>query len=224
VGDLVYTAFSGSHQDAIKKGMAKQEADALWYVPYLPIDPKDVGRDYESIIQINSQSGKGGAAYILSSVFGYKIQKQMEASVGKVIQNMSDKAEGVISEKMIGEVFEQNFINCRQHFKVENLEMNIDNEVTVVEGDFFVGEKQSREVEKAQGIIEAVSNIFERLGVVFEVVDYSEHTLAHGKDAEAVAYFGVKVEDNVYYGAGRGQNISYASVNALVSALNVAVG
>jgi len=223
VGDLVYTAFSGSHQDAIKKGMSKQKDDALWYVPYLPIDPKDVGRDYESIIQINSQSGKGGVAYILSSVFGYKIPKQMEAHVGQVIQEVSDKFDGVVSEKMIGESFESNFINVNKHFKVENLEMNIDNEVTVVEGDFFVVGKQSKEVQKAQGIIEAVSIIFERLGVEFEVVDYSEHTLSVGKDAETVAYFGVKVDAEIFYGAGRGQNISYASVNALVSALNVAV-
>jgi 2-isopropylmalate synthase len=223
VGDLVYTAFSGSHQDAIKKGMSKQKEDALWYVPYLPIDPKDVGRSYESIIQINSQSGKGGVAYILSSVFGYKIPKQMEASVGKVVQRMSDKAEGVVSESMIKDAFEKNFINRTEHFSVENLQMNIDNEETVVEGNFFVGEKQSREVQKAQGIIEAVSSIFERLGVVFEVVDYTEHTLSHGKDAAAIAYFGVKVADEVYYGAGQGKNISYASVNALVSALNVAI-
>jgi 2-isopropylmalate synthase len=221
VGDLVYTAFSGSHQDAIKKGMAVQEEDALWYVPYLPIDPKDVGRSYESIIQINSQSGKGGVAYILSSVFGYKIPKQMEPYVGKVIQAMSDKSDGVVSEKMIGEAFEKHFINHVEHFRVENLQMSIDNEETVVEGEFFVGEKQSREVQKAQGIIEAVGSIFERLGVSFEVVDYSEHTLSYGKDADAVAYFGVKVDDEVFYGAGRGQNISYASVNALVSALNI---
>jgi len=223
VGDLVYTAFSGSHQDAIKKGMSKQKEDALWYVPYLPIDPKDVGRDYESIIQINSQSGKGGVAYVLSSSFGYKIPKQMEAHVGKVIQNASDKFDGVLSEKMIGEAFESNFINANKHFRVENLEMKIDNEETVVEGDFFVDEKKSKEVQTAQGIIEAVSIIFERLGVEFEVVDYSEHTLSVGKDAEAVAYFGVKVDEKIFYGVGRGQNISYASVNALVSALNVAI-
>jgi len=191
-------------------------------VPYLPIDPKDVGRSYESIIQINSQSGKGGAAYILASVFGYKIPKQMEAHVGKVVQQMSDKADGVVSEKMIGEAFEKSFINRVEHFKVENLQMSIDNEETVVEGDFFVGEKQSREVHKAQGIIEAIGATFEHLGVLFEVVDYAEHTLSYGKDADAVAYFGVKIDDSVYYGAGRGKNISYASVNALVSALNIA--
>jgi 2-isopropylmalate synthase len=221
VGDLVYTAFSGSHQDAIKKGMAVQEEDALWYVPYLPIDPKDVGRSYESIIQINSQSGKGGVAYILSSVFGYKIPKQMEPYVGKVIQAMSDKSDGVVSEKMIGEAFEKAFINHDAYYRVENLEMSIDHEETTVEGNFFIGEMQHKERATAQGIIEAVGTVFERLGVVFEVVDYSEHTLSYGKDADAVAYFGVKVDDEVFYGAGRGQNISYASVNALVSALNI---
>jgi len=222
VGDLVYTAFSGSHQDAIKKGMAVQKEDALWYVPYLPIDPKDVGRSYESIIQINSQSGKGGVAYILSSVFGYKIPKQMEVDVGKIVQNMSDKTDGVISESMIGNAFEENFINKTDYFKVENLQMSIDNEETVVEGDFFIDQQHSNEQEKGQGIIEAVSSIFESLGVIFEVVDYSEHTLSYGKDADAVAYFGVKVDNEIFYGAGRGKNISYASVNALVSALNVA--
>jgi 2-isopropylmalate synthase len=222
VGDLVYTAFSGSHQDAIKKGMAKQKENALWYVPYLPIDPKDVGRSYASIIQINSQSGKGGAAYILDSVFGYKIPKAMQKQVGEVIQQMSDKAEGIVSEAMIGEAFEKHFMNCRDYFKVENLEMSIDKSATTIKGDFFVGTKQSREVEEAQGIIEAVSNVFERLGVDFKVLEYAEHTLSQGRDAKAVAYFGIEVKGVVYYGAGRGENISYASVNALVSALNVA--
>jgi len=223
VGDLVYTAFSGSHQDAIKKGMAVQKENTLWYVPYLPIDPKDVGRSYESIIQINSQSGKGGAAYILSSVFGYKIPKQMEAHVGRVIQQMSDKADGVVSEAMIGEAFERNFLNSTAHFKVENLQMSIDNEQTVVEGDFFIEDNQFSMKQTGEGIIEAVSSIFESLGVVFEVVDYSEHTLSYGKGADAVAYFGVKVNNELFYGAGRGKNISYASVNALVSALNIGV-
>ena len=221
VGDLVYTAFSGSHQDAIKKGMQQQKEDALWYVPYLPIDPKDVGRSYESIIQINSQSGKGGVAYILSSVFGYKIPKQMEPFVGKLVQKISDKHDGVVSESMIGESFTQYFMNRNEYYRVENLQMSIDHEETVVEGDFFIGDNQSREQCQAQGIIEAVSAVFERLGVQFEVVDYSEHTLSYGKDADAIAYFGVKVGNNFYYGAGRGKNISYASVNALVSALNI---
>ncbi|CAA6807384.1 MAG: 2-isopropylmalate synthase (EC, partial [uncultured Sulfurovum sp.] len=221
VGDLVYTAFSGSHQDAIKKGMAEQKEDALWYVPYLPIDPKDVGRSYESIIQINAQSGKGGVAYILSSIFGYKIPKEMEPYVGKVIQEVSEKSDGVVSEEMISKSFEQYFMNCENYYKVENLQMHIDKEETSIEGTFYMGETCSIQKHSAKGIIEAVGVVFERLGVAFEVVDYSEHALSKGKDAATVAYFGVKVEDEVYYGAGTGKNISYASVTALVSALNL---
>ena len=223
VGDLVYTAFSGSHQDAIKKGMAQQKEDALWYVPYLPIDPKDVGRSYESIIQINSQSGKGGVAYILSSVFGYKIPKLMEPYVGKVIQDVSDKQDGVVSEEMIGEHFTQHFVNRKDVYSVEKLYIEIDNELTTVKGEFIVGEQLMYREKSGEGIIEVVSSIFESLGVVFEVVDYAEHALGYGKESKAVAYFGIKVEDNVYYGVGIGKNISYASINALVSALNVAI-
>ena len=222
VGDLVYTAFSGSHQDAIKKGMAQQKEDALWYVPYLPIDPKDVGRSYESIIQINSQSGKGGVAYILNSVFGYKIPKPMEPYVGKVIQSVSDKQDGVISEEMIGEYFAKHFVNRKDVYRVEELHIEIDNEITTVKGEFIVGDASTYKEERGEGIIEVVGSIFESLGVVFEVVDYAEHALGYGKESEAVAYFGVKVEDEVYYGVGIGKNISYASINALVSALNVA--
>jgi len=224
VGDLVYTAFSGSHQDAIKKGMAIQKEDALWYVPYLPIDPKDVGRSYESIIQINSQSGKGGVAYILSSVFGYKIPKQMEGYVGKIIQEMSDKHDGVVSEKMIGEAFQENFVNREGVYKVENINISIDKDQAQVEGDFIIGEVRHNESQEAQGIIEAVSKVFHVLGVEFEVVEYSEHAITYGTDSEAIAYFGVRVNGEVYYGAGVGRNISYASINALISALNVSVG
>ena len=223
VGDLVYTAFSGSHQDAIKKGMGKQKADALWYVPYLPIDPKDVGRSYESIIQINSQSGKGGVAYILNSVFGYKIPKQMEPYVGKMIQELSETSDGVLSETKIGESFRESFINCTSYYKVENLNISIDKDHAKVDGDFIIGKKKSRKIQKEQGIIEAVSVVFNTLGVTFEVVEYSEHALTYGTDSEAIAYFGVRVNNKVYYGAGTGRNISYASINALISALNISV-
>ncbi len=222
VGDLVYTAFSGSHQDAIKKGMARQKEGERWYVPYLPIDPKDVGRSYESIIQINSQSGKGGVSYILSSVFGYKIPKQMEPHVGALIQQISDKHDGVVSERMIGEAFESHFMNREDYYRVEHLLMSIDPNTTQIEGDFILGDRLFHESATAQGIIEAVVGVFRRLGVDFEVVDYAEHTLGYGEEAEAVAYFGIKINEAVFYGAGRGKNISYASVNGLLSALNVA--
>lgn len=220
VGDLVYTAFSGSHQDAIKKGMAQQEEGNLWYVPYLPIDPKDVGRNYESIIQVNSQSGKGGVAYILSSVFGYQIPKQMEPYVGKVIQEVSDKHDGVVSEAMIGQKFEEVFMNTTQHYMVDNLTVHMEDDEVTVEGNFMAGEQKEHTVQKAQGIIEAVSIVFNHMGVGFDVVDYAEHTLGEGKEAQAIAYFGIKIGDETFYGAGTGKNISYASINGLVAALN----
>jgi len=221
VGELVYTAFSGSHQDAIKKGMNRQEEDALWYVPYLPIDPKDVGRNYESIIQINSQSGKGGVAYILEAVFGYKIPKAMEPHVGKMIQAVSDKSDGIVSEAMIGQYFEAHFMNREEYYAVKNIDITLQNGETVVEGEFFVGDERSVCKQKAEGIIEAISLAFESLGVEFEVMDYHEHALSTGKDASAVAYFSIVVNGKSYYGVGTGKNISYASINALVSALNV---
>ncbi|CAA6802362.1 MAG: 2-isopropylmalate synthase (EC [uncultured Sulfurovum sp.] len=223
VGELVYTAFSGSHQDAIKKGMSQQGKDGLWYVPYLPIDPKDVGRSYESIIQINSQSGKGGVAYILDSVFGYKIPKGMQPYVGKMIQEVSDKFDGVVSEEMIGKHFETHFMNREEHYAVKDIHVSIDNDETTVEGMFIIGKQRKICTQKAEGIIDAVSRVFESLGVVFKVIDYAEHALAQGRDASAVAYFAVSINKRVYYGAGKGKNISYASIAALVSAINLSV-
>ncbi|CAA6806657.1 MAG: 2-isopropylmalate synthase (EC [uncultured Sulfurovum sp.] len=221
VGELVYTAFSGSHQDAIKKGMNRQEEDTLWYVPYLPIDPKDVGRNYESIIQINSQSGKGGVAYILDSVFGYKIPKAMEPHVGKMIQSVSDKFDGVVSEEMIGKNFEAYFMNKENYYAVKNIDISMQNDEAIVQGEFFWGEERQVCQQTAEGIIEAISLIFESLGLKFEIIDYYEHSLSRGKGAEAIAYFGIEVDGSRYYGVGTGTNISYASIAALVSALNV---
>ncbi len=222
VGYLVYTAFSGSHQDAIKKGMEFQKKEQLWRVPYLPIDPKDVGRDYEAIIRINSQSGKGGVAYILNINFGYKIPKSMEPVVGKVIQKKSEKVNGILSEQQIVEIFEKEFVNRKEYYKISNLKMAIDDKNAVVEALFCVGDKEYSKKITAGGIIDAVSNGFKELGVSFKVVEYFEHALSHGSDAKAVAYFAVVVKDKVYHGVGVGDNISHSSINALISALNIA--
>jgi 2-isopropylmalate synthase len=223
VGKLVYTAFSGSHQDAIKKGMAQQKKDALWYVPYLPIDPKDVGRDYDAIIRINSQSGKGGMAYILNTLYGYAIPKRMEPHVGKIIQAKSDKIEGVMSERMIREEFEKVFLNRQEHISIANIKIDIQGHEVHVEGDFTIEGKTHHHAITSSGIISAISKIFKEHNIEFEVVEYSEHSKSLGEDAKALAYFGVQIEGKVYYGVGEDINISYASMSALVSALNVGV-
>jgi len=222
VGYLVYTAFSGSHQDAIKKGMEYQKSKKEWCVPYLPIDPKDVGRNYESIIRINSQSGKGGVAYILNTTYGYKIPKSMEPQVGKIIQAHSDKVDGILSEEQIVSIFEKQFVNRDDFYCLRDFKISIDNQNSSVEGEFCMGDIKHYQSISAGGIIDAVSNGFKELGVAFKIVEYFEHALAHGSDAEAAAYFSVVVDGKTYNGVGVGANISYASINALISTLNIA--
>ncbi len=222
VGYLVYTAFSGSHQDAIKKGMEVQKDNKQWKVPYLPIDPKDVGRDYEAIIRINSQSGKGGVAYILNTNYGYKIPKIMEPIVGKIIQKQSDRVDGILSEQQILELFEAQFVNRHDYYCLSDFKIELDDKQSCVEGDFCIGENRHFKKITSGGIIDAVSNGFKELGVEFKVVEYFEHALSHGSDAKAAAYFAVIANEKTYYGVGVGDNISYASINALVSTLNIA--
>jgi len=221
VGYLVYTAFSGSHQDAIKKGMEFQKDKEEWRVPYLPIDPKDVGRDYEAIIRINSQSGKGGVAYILNTNYGYKIPKAMEPLVGKAIQKQSDKVDGILSEQQIVNLFEKEFVNRNDFYCIRDLKISLDDKESCVEGEFCIGDKTHERKVISGGIIDAVSKGFKELGADFKVVEYFEHALSCGSDAKAAAYFGLVSNGKTYYGVGVGDNISYASINALVSALNI---
>ena len=221
VGELVYTAFSGSHQDAIKKGMAQQKEGAPWYVPYLPIDPKDVGRDYDAIIRINSQSGKGGVSYILESQYGYQIPKKMQPFIGEVIQAKSEEVSGVMSERAIKEAFEKHFVNRSDAIQTNNIMIDIKEKEVCVEGDFSIGEKTYHDKICSGGIIEAISKVFQNRGIDFEVIDYFEHALSAGSDSQAVAYFSIQRQGKTVYGVGVDDNISFASIKALVSALNV---
>ncbi len=220
VGELVYTAFSGSHQDAIKKGMAKQKEDAQWYVPYLPIDPKDVGRDYDAIIRINSQSGKGGVAYILESQYGYQIPKKMQAEIGKVIQKRSEEVSGVMSERAIKEAFETHFVNRTESIQINDILIDIKDKEVCVEGDFIIAKETYHDKICSGGIIEAISKVFQNRGIDFEVLEYFEHALSEGSDSKAVAYFSIMIENQTVYGVGVDDNITYASIKGLVSALN----
>ncbi len=223
VGELVYTAFSGSHQDAIKKGMARQKEGERWYVPYLPIDPKDVGRDYDAIIRINSQSGKGGMAYILEQ-FGYKIPKKMQGIVGKIIQAKSEEKSGVLSEREIKEAFEQHFINRDGAIMIENISIDIKDKEALVEGDFIIAGQGYHDSVCAGGIIEAISKALHQRGVAFEILDYHEHALSEGSDSKAVAYFSIMIENENYWGVGVDDNITYASIKGLLSGLNMGRG
>lgn len=231
-GDLVFTAFSGSHQDAINKGVAalkeKQTAggDVKWQVPYLPIDPADIGRKYEPIVRINSQSGKGGVAFVMDSIYGYKLPKRMQREFADVIQRMSEKEGGEIPPEQIMKAFKAQYIGLCDPFELVYVDVydNTRNEETDVVLDFkYNGEKFKSEA-SGNGPINAVKFAIRQYvpEVDFHVRDYSEHSLSVGSHSKAIAY--IEMEDgrngNVVFGVGISSNITRASIRGMFSALN----
>lgn len=229
-GKLVFTAFSGSHQDAINKGVKamKERGGEYWEVPYLPIDPADIGREYEPIVRINSQSGKGGVAFIMDTYFGFKLPKGMHREFADVIQAISEK-QGEVSPDQIMESFREEYLSKKEpiHFrklKVDDLSGEIksefDTRVTVVYTD--AGEEKSFEA-VGNGPIDAVKRgLQEALNVSIKILDYEEHALQSGSNSQAAAYIHLlDVESgSVTYGVGVSSNITRASVRAIFSAVN----
>ncbi len=222
-GELVFAAFSGSHQDAIAKGMRFREETGrvVWDVPYLPIDPKDVGREYDSdVIRINSQSGKGGVGYILEHAYGIKLPARMKEAVSYAVKHESDVRHKELKAEEIFEVFGSKFLSPRGHFSLGDVHYAQENGITarveVVEG----GRRTVVEA-TGNGRLDAVSNALKRhFGVQYELTGYEQHALSSGSFAQAISYLGVEANGRTYWGAGENSDISIASVQALVSALN----
>ena len=229
-GKLVFTAFSGSHQDAINKGVkAMQERKGeYWEVPYLPIDPADIGREYEPIVRINSQSGKGGVAFIMDTYFGFKLPKGMHREFANVIQSISEK-QGEVSPDQIMESFRQEYLMKKEpiHFRrlrvddlSEETKSEFDTKVTVVYTDAGV-EKSFEAV--GNGPIDAVKRgLQEVLDISIKILDYEEHALQSGSNSQAAAYIHLLDAESgsVTYGVGVSSNITRASVRAIFSAVN----
>ena len=229
-GKLVFTAFSGSHQDAINKGVAamKERNNEYWEVPYLPIDPADIGREYEPIVRINSQSGKGGVAFVMDTYFGFKLPKGMHREFADVIQKISEK-QGEVSPDLIMDKFREEYLNQKEpiHFrqlKVDDLSDTIDSEfdthVKVVYTDHGV-EKVFEAV--GNGPIDAVQRgLQEQLDIRIKVLDYEEHALQSGSNSQAAAYIHMLDSESgkVTYGVGVSSNVTRASVRAIFSAIN----
>ena len=228
-GKLVFTAFSGSHQDAINKGLQamKERNSLIWEVPYLPIDPADIGREYEPVVRINSQSGKGGVAFILDFQYGYKLPKGMQREFADYIQSISEK-EGEVSPERILEVFLAEYVEAKSPLLFKNLRsMDMENEkehyVSFVQLSF-----ENRGILKeisasGSGPIDAVANALQKeLKKEFEVIDYSEHALSSASSAKAVSYIHLqdKASGKMTYGVGISSNITRSSVRALFSAIN----
>ncbi len=229
-GKLVFTAFSGSHQDAINKGVTamKERNNQYWQVPYLPIDPADIGRQYEPIVRINSQSGKGGVAFVMDTYFGFKLPKAMHKEFATVIQNLSEK-QGEVSPEQIMEAFRAEYLDKKEpiHFrsmKVDDLgeeaHEDFDTRVTVVYTDHGV-EKTFQAT--GNGPIDAVKRgLALDLGMKVKILDYEEHALQSGSNSQAAAYIHLLDSEtgNVTYGVGVSSNITRASVRAIFSAVN----
>ena len=223
-GDLVFTAFSGSHQDAISKGMAWQKEGKTgkrWDIPYLPIDPADVGREYESdVIRINSVSGKGGVAFVLKQQFGFSLPAAMKEEVGYLVKGISDRRHQELLPKEIYAIFEENYIYPRSifnipecHFKQEN---GIQAEVTIDQGG------ASRSITTmGNGRLDAVSNAIKTyFGITYELSVYEEHAISRGSNSKAATYVGIVHDGKFYWGVGVDEDIIKSSIAALVSAVN----
>lgn len=225
-GELVFTAFSGSHQDAIAKGLAhKRKRDEsgqeIWDVPYLPIDPKDVGRTYDSdVIRINSQSGKGGVSYILKTQYGLVIPEKMRSQLGYAVKDVSDKEHKELSPEWVHEIFENAYVKFMPvftipecHFKQEN---GIESTVTI--------EKNAEKVNvvaAGNGRLDAVSNAIKKyFDITYQLQVYEEHAIAFGSSSKAAAYVGICKDGEMFWGTGLDEDIIKASISALCVAVN----
>lgn len=229
-GKMVFTAFSGSHQDAINKGVQamRERNSEIWQVPYLPIDPADIGREYEPIVRINSQSGKGGVAFIMDTYFGFKLPKGMHKEFANVIQKVSEK-QGEVSPDQIMDNFREQYLDQKEPIHFRKLRMDdlsgetksqFDTRVTVIYTDDGV-EKKFEAV--GNGPIDAAKRgLQEELGIDIKILDYEEHALQSGSNSQAAAYIHLlDVESGrVTYGVGVSSNITRASVRAIFSAVN----
>lgn len=228
-GKLVYAAFSGSHQDAIRKGLLamKAENNPLWEVPYLPIDPHDVGREYEEVIRINSQSGKGGAAFIMESQFGFMLPKSMHEEFGKLIKDKSDGSGTELSADQILEIFKDEYLNRKQPYKLKSYEIqsvqDVETDTNTVNIEALVAvEGVEKKIEgSGNGPVDAFFNALHDYNINgCNFISYDEHALDGGSKSRAVCYIQIENKGKRYFGVGVSENIDTASLNALVSAIN----
>lgn len=237
-GDLVYTAFSGSHQDAINKGFDVLKSKAIqqnkdiknvtWAVPYLPIDPQDVGRSYEAIIRVNSQSGKGGMAYILKADYGLVLPRKLQIEFAQIVQKITDSQGGEIEPKKLWDVFSQEYLE--PILPLERIRQTVTSSDTdggqyTIDATVLVNGQENSVHGKGNGPVAAFVDAISELGFEIRILDYTEHALTSGDDAQAVAYLEAIVpnaqgENHTVYGVGIAESIITASLRAIVSAVN----
>jgi len=219
-GDLVFTAFSGSHQDAIKKGLSaiSQSNNPHWEVPYLPIDPSDLGRTYEAVVRINSQSGKGGIAYILEKDHGVSLPRRLQISLSSKIQKVADESGKELLSHEIWDIFDKNFIQGPNKAKLISFELNTsDGENDSIKVEAKLNQKKLEFSGSGNGPIDAmIQGINKKMGLNLSVTDYHQHSLGTGSDAKAVAYIEVSDGNKTRWGVGIDENTIRASLKAIM--------
>lgn len=226
-GELVYTAFSGSHQDAIKKGFAARERqnDERWEVPYLPIDPADLGRSYEAVIRVNSQSGKGGVAWVLEQDKGLKLPKKMQASFSHVVQALADETSRELGAEDIWHAFERTYLTTEaKRFQLVNWSESHAGTDRIFAGKLTIDGATRSVSGRGNGLMSSViAALAESGGPIMDIVDYSEHAIGQGSNVQAAAYVECRTaEGKSLFGCGLDTDVATASVRAILSAANAA--
>lgn len=223
-GELVYTAYSGSHQDAINKGLVDYKEGGYWEVPYLPIDPKDVGRNYEALIRINAQSGKGGIAFIMQNYYGFTIPKFMQKDLSLVIQNIADKSAKEVNAETILEAFKDNYLNIPSPLVLESFEISskeFSSQDICIKAEMKKNGEKVNITGSGNGPIDAFVHALNGLFGGCKVTSYTQHSLGSDSNAESVAYIEITDDKNEsYYGVGTDSNIILASIKGIISAVN----
>jgi 2-isopropylmalate synthase len=221
-GQMVFTAFSGSHQDAIKKGFAAQPPEGQWAIPYLPIDPQDLGRSYEAVIRVNSQSGKGGVAFLLERDYGIRLPRRLQIELSRIVQQIADTRGGEITSQQIWDVFKAEYIDRRAPYAHRGHQDDSSEESNRLTATVSKDGADHAVTGQGNGPIEAFIDGFQReFGIAVRIADYEEHAIGDGANARAICFVEARIGDAApVYGVGMHGNIVSASLNAIVSAVN----
>ncbi|MFT5611341.1 MAG: 2-isopropylmalate synthase [Arenicella sp.] len=219
-GELVFAAFSGSHQDAINKCLAIYKDGDPWEVAYLPIDPRDLGRNYQEVIRINSQSGKGGIAYILEQEHGIKMPRWLQVDFSPVVQKEAEKTEAEVSPDQIHDLFNNTYVDPSHHMSLKSYQVNRQDGADSMDAVLIDQDQEYSISGKGRGVLEAfVAGLSNYLGQTFVIVDYNEHTLGSNEGAEAIAYVQISINQQRVCGAGKSHDILGATLKAVLNAV-----
>jgi 2-isopropylmalate synthase len=220
-GELVFTAFSGSHQDAIKKCLSRREQQAPWQVAYLPIDPADIGRSYQEVIRINSQSGKGGIAYVLESNYGYELPRWLQIDFSAAVQAFAEVQESEVAPEAIHDLFQRTYLSGSGQWRLGDYQVSRADGVDQLQAELFEGTVRNALTGTGNGVVASFVDAMQRFtGRQIVLVEYSEHALSQSADAEAVCYIQLNIDGERHCGVGRSPDIIQASLEGILGAIN----